>query len=164
MNDSVDLMNQLRSVTDPPQHTHAEPRPTYLVKRLELAVRGEIESLMRPLGLTTHQYTALSVLARHPGLSSAQLARRTFISPQAANEIVALMEHKGFVVRAADPRNRRILRMSLTEAGVIAVRAGDELVAEMEGRMFAGLRPAEVEMFRSILEMCLKALTGSDQP
>jgi DNA-binding MarR family transcriptional regulator len=146
----------------PAPDTRTAPRATYLVKRLELAVRGEIESLMRPLGLTTHQYTALSVLARHPGLSSAQLARRSFISPQAANEIVSMMERKGLVVREADPRNRRILRMSLTDAGEVALRAGDELVDELEDRMFARLRHAEVERFRSTLEMCLSEFTGAD--
>jgi DNA-binding MarR family transcriptional regulator len=149
-------------LTVPAPDTQTAPRATYLVKRLELAVRGEIERLMRPLGLTTHQYTALSVLARHPGLSSAQLARRSFISPQAANEIVSMMERKGLVVREADPRNRRILRMSLTDAGEVALRAGDELVDELEDRMFARLRHAEVEMFRSTLEMCLSEFTGAD--
>jgi DNA-binding MarR family transcriptional regulator len=149
-------------LTVPAPDTPTAPRATYLVKRLELAVRGEIERLMRPLGLTTHQYTALSVLARHPGLSSAQLARRSFISPQAANEIVSMMERKGLVVREADPRNRRILRMSLTDAGEVALRAGDELVDELEDRMFARLRHAEVEMFRSTLEMCLSEFTGAD--
>jgi DNA-binding MarR family transcriptional regulator len=149
-------------LTVPAPETQTAPRVTYLVKRLELAVRGEIERLMRPLGLTTHQYTALSVLARHPGLSSAQLARRSFISPQAANEIVAMMERKGLVVREADPRNRRILRMSLTDAGEAVLRAGDGLVDELESRMFARLRHAEVEMFRSTLEVCLNEFTGTD--
>lgn len=138
------------------------PRATYLVKRLELAIRGEIERLMRPMGLTTHQYTALSVLARHPGLSSAQLSRRSFVSPQAANEIVAALERKGLITREADPRNRRILRMSLTEVGELAVRTGDQLVDEMEHRMFAGLRSAEVGFFRSTLEACLNNFTDSD--
>jgi DNA-binding MarR family transcriptional regulator len=143
-----------------PASDQSAPRVTYLVKRLELAVRGEIESLMRPLGLTTHQYTALSVLARHPGLSSAQLARRSFVSPQAANSIVGTMERKGLIVREADPLNRRILRMSLTEAGEKVLQAGDQLLDELEDRMFTGLRSAEIGRFTVMLESCLNALTG----
>jgi DNA-binding MarR family transcriptional regulator len=148
-------MNGTRVHVPVSRDAYPAARVTYLLKRLELAVRSEIEGMMRPLGLTTPQYTALSVLARHPGLSSAQLARRSFVSPQAANEIVAAMERKGLIVRHADVRNRRILRISLTEAGEAAVRAGEELIDTMEDRMFTGLRAAEVEMFRSTLEVCL---------
>ena len=51
-------------------------RVTYLAKRLESAVRRDLDAAMQAQGLTTPQYAALSILRRHPGLSSAQLARR----------------------------------------------------------------------------------------
>ena len=53
----------------------------YLVKRVELAVRSHRDDLLRPPGLTALQYTALTVLERHPDLSSAQLARNSSSLP-----------------------------------------------------------------------------------
>ena len=41
----------------------------YLVKQVELAVRSRLDELLRPDGLTALQYTALTVLERHPDMS-----------------------------------------------------------------------------------------------
>src|ERR1700761_9696036 len=96
------------------EHPAYPPRTTYLVKQLELAIRAGMDTITGEFGVTALQYTALSVLARHPGLSSAQMARRSFVSPQAGNEMVSILERKGLVVRTPDPRNRHIRRINLT--------------------------------------------------
>src|ERR687894_847430 len=90
-------------------------RLTYLIKRLEMAERARMEEVLRPLGITLHQYTALSILERREGLSSAQLARRHFVTPQAMHQLVASMERDGLIERRSDDDNRRILRAWLTE-------------------------------------------------
>src|SRR3712207_1658525 len=77
-------------------------RLTYLVKRLEMAERARMEEVLRPLGVTLQQYTALSILERREGLSSAQLARRHFVTPQAMHQLVASMEHDGLIERRPD--------------------------------------------------------------
>ena len=81
-----------------------------------------MEDLLRPLGVTLHQYTALSILERREGLSSAQLARRHFVSPQAMNQMIAVMERDGLIERRADPANRKILRAWLTTHGKQVLR------------------------------------------
>ena len=59
-----------------------EPRISYIVARLERAVRAAVNERVRPHGLTTLQYTTLSVLgARGQPLSNAQLARRAYMTP-----------------------------------------------------------------------------------
>ena len=40
----------------------------YQLKQLELAVRARLDEIVRPAGLTTQQYTALTVLERRDGL------------------------------------------------------------------------------------------------
>jgi hypothetical protein len=51
-----------------------EPRISYVVARLERAIRAAVQERVRPYGLTTLQYTTLSVLgARGQPLSNAQL-------------------------------------------------------------------------------------------
>ena len=135
------------------------PRLMYLVKRLEMAERARMEELLRPHGVTLHQYTALSILERRQGLSSAQLARRHFVTPQAMNQMVATMERDGLIERRPDPANRKILRAWLTEHGTRVLRDCHELVDELEARMLAGLTGRQAGDLQRSLERCLAALS-----
>ena len=133
-------------------------RLTYLVKRLEMAERARMEEVLRPLGVTLHQYTALSILERREGLSSAQLARRHFVTPQAMHQLVASREHDGLIERRPDETNRRILRAWLTEHGAEVLRACHDVVDGLEARMLSALTYAEAVVFERALEQCLAAL------
>src|SRR3954468_8251247 len=136
-------------------------RLTYLVKRLEMAERARMEEVLRPLGVTLHQYTALSILERREGLSSAQLARRHVVTPQAMHQLIATMERDRLIERRPDEANRRILRAWLTEHGSRVLRAAHRTVDDVEERMLSGLTPAEAGAFGRALERCLDALTAS---
>jgi len=135
------------------------PRLMYLVKRLEMAERSRMEEVLRPHGVTLHQYTALSILERREGLSSAQLARRHFVTPQAMNQMVAAMQRDGLIERRPDPMNRKILRAWLTERGTEVLRSCHELVDALEHRMLATLTPEQAGDFQHALERCLAALS-----
>jgi DNA-binding MarR family transcriptional regulator len=149
--------------------THPQARPvgqrgqrlTYLVKRLEMAERARMDEVLRPLGVTLHQYTALSILERREGLSSAQLARRHVVTPQAMHQLIATMERDRLIERRPDETNRRILRAWLTEHGSRVLRACHLAVDDVEERMLSGLTPAEAGAFGRALERCLEALTES---
>ena len=95
-----------------------EPRVSYAVARLERAVRAEIAERVRPYGLTTLQYTTLSVLNRHGApLSNAQLARRAYMTPQAMSEVIDALETKGLIQRNPHPNHGRLLPATLTPKG-----------------------------------------------
>src|SRR3954447_19312066 len=96
------------------------PRPPsllYAVKQVELAVRAHLDELLRPSGTTVLQYTALTVLDRRDGLTTAELARNSFVTPQAMGELVTSLERRALIDRRPDPGNRRRLLISLTPAG-----------------------------------------------
>ncbi|MGC9671214.1 MarR family winged helix-turn-helix transcriptional regulator [Planosporangium sp. 12N6] len=134
-------------------------RLTYLVKRLEMAERARMEEVLRPLGVTLHQYTALSILERREGLSSAQLARRHVVTPQAMHQLVATMERDGLIERRPDEANRRILRAWLTGHGAGVLRSCHLAVDRLEEQMLSALTPREAAAFAVALERCLAALT-----
>ncbi|WP_405418763.1 MarR family winged helix-turn-helix transcriptional regulator [Pseudonocardia alni] len=137
-------------------------RLTYLVKRLQMAERARMEEALRPLGVTLAQYTALSVLERRGGLSSAQLARRHFVTPQAMQQLVAAMERDGIVERRPDPDNRRILQVWLTPHGDATLACCHAAAGVVERRMLDALEPDQAEVFADALERCLAALAGRD--
>jgi DNA-binding MarR family transcriptional regulator len=133
------------------------PRATYLIKEVERSVRLAIDDIVEPMGLTTVQFTALSVLALHPGTSSAQLARRSFVSAQAANEIVAALERRGMIERHAPPHGGRALWIDLTADGRRALSRCQAKVDTLEARLFADVTPREAAKFRKMLLACRDA-------
>ncbi|MGH2842801.1 MAG: MarR family winged helix-turn-helix transcriptional regulator [Solirubrobacteraceae bacterium] len=139
----------------------AQPRTTYLVKQLELAIRAEMDVIASAFGMTALQYTALSVLACHPGLSSAQMARRSFVSAQAGHEMVIILERKGFVARTPDAANRRIRRINLTTAGHEVLAKCDQEIDRFEAKMLDALPAVDVVVLRRALDACISRLARS---
>ena len=75
--------------------TEPTPRISYVIARLERAIRQLINERVKPYGLTTLQYTTLSVLGQRGELSNAQLARRSYMTPQAMSEVIEALEARG---------------------------------------------------------------------
>jgi DNA-binding MarR family transcriptional regulator len=134
-------------------------RISYIVKRLELAVRAHLDIICRQCGITTTQYTVLSVLRVNPGLSSAQLAVRSFVSPQSGNQMVAALESAELIKRVPDKVNRRILRAGLTPKGQRILEACDGAVRDLETLMFTGLSGADLTLLRRALNQCIVNLS-----
>jgi DNA-binding MarR family transcriptional regulator len=120
-----------------------EARISYVIARLERAVRAAINERVRPYGLTTLQYTTLSVLGRRGGLSNAQLARRSYMTPQSMSEVIEALEKKGLIKRDQHPNHRRVFPATLTATGIKVLEACDEAVAAMEEEMLSGLSTDE---------------------
>ena len=133
-------------------------RLTYLVKRLEMAERARMEEVLRPLGVTLHQYTALSILERREGLSSAQLARRHFVTPQAMHQLIATMERDRLIERRPDEANRRILRAWLTGTAPRCCGVPPRGRRAWRSGCCPALTPDEAVAFGRALERCLEAL------
>jgi DNA-binding MarR family transcriptional regulator len=132
----------------------------YLVKRLELAVRSHLDDLFRPIGLTALQYTALTVLERHPDLSSAQLARNSFVTAQSMADMITTLEGRGLIERHRDGADRRRLVVALTAGGRELLDRYRDQVSALEAQMLAGLSRTEVSSLRRTLHACHANLAG----
>ena len=136
----------------------AGPSLLYAVKQVELAVRAHLDDLLRPFGTTALQYTALTVLARRDGLTSAELARNAFVTPQSMGDLVTALERRDLVTRHRDPRHARRLLISLTPAGQELLTRVEAQVRALEVRMLAGLTADERADLRDYLNRCRSAL------
>ncbi|WP_234537882.1 MarR family winged helix-turn-helix transcriptional regulator [Streptomyces shenzhenensis] len=139
--------------------TKTRPSLLYMIKQVELVVRSHLDELVRPAGITALQYTALTVLERHDGLSAAQLARDSFVTAQSMADLVRSLEARGLIRRERNPRNRRELLILLTDAGreLLAGVAGP--VRELEERMVRELTAHQEEQFRLALSKAWHALS-----
>lgn len=148
-------------VSTPENRAAVHPaRVTYLVKSLQSAVRRDLDAQLQHIGLTTPQYAALSVLERHPGLSSAKLARRSFVTAQSMQVMVAGFERSGYIDRHADPDHQRILQNYLTDEGKRVLVECDAAADAIEERMLASMTEAQVQVFRETVEKCLDNVLG----
>ena len=129
----------------------AAPTLLYLVGRLVRVVRRAINDVVKSYGLSVNEYTTLSVLARRHGLSNAQLARRSLVSPQSANEVLLALEDRGLVRRRAHPEHGRILQTALTAKGRRVLASCDAAVAKVELQMLSDLTPNQQDSLRRSL-------------
>ena len=120
-----------------------EPRLSYVIARLERALRAAINDRVKPHGLTTLQYTTLSLLGTRGELSNAQLARRSYMTPQAMSEVIEALESKGLIRRDPHPNHRRIYPAALTAKGRKVLGECDRAVDELEEQVLRDLSPAE---------------------
>jgi len=138
------------------------PSLLYTVKQLELAVRARLDHILKDADITALQYTALTVLDHHDGLSPAQLARDSFVTPQSTADLVANLERRNLVRRDRNPANRRELVISLTPSGRRLLARYAKAVAALEEDMTSRLDPDDIETFRSCLNTCRAALKLSE--
>ena len=141
------------------QATKAAPSLLYMVKQVELVARSRLDELVRPSGITALQYTALTVLERHDGLSAAQLARDSFVTAQSTADLVRSLENRGLVHRERNPRNRRELLILLTDPGRELLAHHEGPVRELEERMVRDLTRHQTQQFRDALSKAWQALS-----
>jgi DNA-binding MarR family transcriptional regulator len=91
-----------------------------------------MELALRPHGLTAPQFAVLSVLARNPGASNADLARACNTTPQAMNGVLATLERANMIERRAHPTHGRILQVMLTDGGRRTLEAAQPAVRALE--------------------------------
>jgi DNA-binding MarR family transcriptional regulator len=136
----------------------SEPRLSYVIGRLDRVLRRRLSAALEPTGLTLPAYTALSVLRTRDGLSNAQLARRSLVTPQSMSEVLALLVEPGYVQRRAEPGHGRMIRTEITKAGLEALQRCDRAVDAIEREMLADLGVVEAENLREALLRCGQAL------
>lgn len=140
----------------------ARPRAMFFLNLANFAVRGRLEEALREHEVTGIQYTALATIGARAGISSAELSRRFFVTPQTMNELIAGLERRRLILRKEDPANRRILKMRLTASGRRLLAACDAVADRVEAEVFGGLAPEAYEALRSITRRVAREIREAD--
>lgn len=109
-----------------------EGRSGYLLRQAWNSFSGAMESVLRGHGLTGAQYAVLSVLARDPGMSGADLARACNTTPQAMNGVLATLERDGLVERHPHPVHGRIRQVTVTDEAERRLKAATPAIRALE--------------------------------
>ena len=133
----------------------------YLIKQVELAVRQALDDVVGAADLTTLQYTALTVLERHPGITSAELARNSFVRAQTMAEMVTYLLGRGLVARERDEKNRKqYLLVADPRRAAGARRASSTRSRTSRRKMLDGFDAGQTEILRTYLLRCRHSLSG----
>jgi DNA-binding MarR family transcriptional regulator len=87
------------------------------LKYAQATARAALAAEFDRIGLTTPQFLALAAIELNADISSAELARQSFVTPQAMITIVARLESSGLITRVPAARGGRSLTMRLTAKG-----------------------------------------------
>lgn len=123
-----------------------------------------MDDTLRPLALTTPQYSVLSALEVEAGISNARLARAAFVTPQTMHGLLTNLERAELIARDADPGHGRILRTQLTERGQQVLTDAHEKVAVIEASMMASIGEANSARMTTALTRCAEDLQAGMTP
>lgn len=104
------------------------------------------------VGLTLPQLKLLGLLASRPeGMHGRELARVLGIRPSAVTALVERVVEPGYAWREEDPRDRRIIRVRITERGRELLERMAAGQRELLGRMLDQLSPDELVIVQQAL-------------
>jgi DNA-binding MarR family transcriptional regulator len=127
------------SEVEEPANGQPEVRVTAARLRVGLtAFRRRVHEVAIDGDLSAPQLTALSRIDRLGPVTTAELARREQITPQAMGVTVASLEQRGLVARCADASDGRRSILSLTPSGRDAVHAGRSALSDKIAAALAG--------------------------
>jgi DNA-binding MarR family transcriptional regulator len=128
-----------------------EGRTGYLLYQASHKLRAALAATLLPYGLSPPQYAVLTVLARDPGSSGADLARACNTTAQAMNGVLANLERDGLIERRPHPTHGRILQVTLSAEGERRLAAANPAVLELEAGIEADFSADEIATVKAWL-------------
>ncbi|EBA07804.1 MarR family winged helix-turn-helix transcriptional regulator [Sagittula stellata] len=127
------------------------PRTLYLLYITANSVRSELEQALRPFKLTGIQYSVLSMVDENDPMSSAEIARRFYVTPQTMNETIISLERRDLLARVPDPANMRVRLVVLGDAGRTLLEECAPLVDRIETDAFSMLGDEDLTTLRRLV-------------
>ncbi|MCD8218033.1 MAG: MarR family transcriptional regulator [Clostridiales bacterium] len=98
------------------------------------------------------QERVLEILKERGDITQRELTERLGIKPGSSSELVAKLEHAGMIRRSPNEKDRRMMNLSLTEAGMKQAMKVDGLREKRQEEMFSMLTSEEKEILLELLE------------
>jgi DNA-binding MarR family transcriptional regulator len=130
--------------------SHEEPLG-FLLYRVVAALRPQVAAELKPLGLSMPEFVCMRILAKHPGLTSAELARGTNVSAQAANQVLHVLEQRGALSRPASAPAGRAMPAQLTRRGKALLKRADAAARVADQRVLTRLSADEQRQLKQLL-------------
>lgn len=91
------------------------------LRQIAGVVRRRGRSLLEQFGITPPQFDALLILDRAGDLTIGELSGRLYLAYSTTTDLVDRLERAGFVVRARDTADRRVVLVKMQETGHLVI-------------------------------------------
>ncbi|MDQ0048317.1 DNA-binding MarR family transcriptional regulator [Paenibacillus polymyxa] len=139
-----------------------EESTMYLIKWIFTTVRREIETALRPLGLTSPQSQTLYILAMSPGVTNTDLEKLLLIDKSSVTSLVNGIVKKNWAVRKSHPEDARMKQIYLTEEGSEIHKVAERTIEAIKSSVGETLSVGESETLRSLLKKILRDYHPAD--
>jgi len=118
------------------------------------ALSQEAEQLTKSLGLTGTQYNVLRILrgAGPDGLLCRGIGERMISRDPDMTRLLDRMEKGGWITRARQKYDRRVVKTQITEAGLCLLQKLDQPMRELHKKQFQHMAAAEVKALAELLD------------
>jgi len=117
----------------------------------------QFEPLLEKYGLSMRESQVLLFLANNPGYDTARdITEFRGISKSQVSQAVDLLAAEGLLLRTPDRKDRRIVHLSITEAGLPVARAAQAIQADCGQALVEGLTQKQLELLETLMETLLE--------
>ncbi len=126
-------------------------------------IEAELRRRLREnFNTTLPRFDLLAALDRaDDGLTLGEISERMMVSNGNITGLAARLEAEGLVVRRTQPHDRRVVRLTLTEAGAASFADQSAAHAAWVAELFSGLPPHERDALHRLLGRTKSAVTDA---
>src|SRR5262249_22606816 len=117
----------------------------YLIHDVSRLRRMMFDRALAPLGITRSQWWVLAFISRKDGLPQTQLANELDVGKVAVGALIDRLESSGFVIRQADPVDRRVKRVYVTKQAKGFLEELRRETDKFNGRIVNGIDRKQLE-------------------
>jgi DNA-binding MarR family transcriptional regulator len=136
---------------NPVKSIDLQATPGHLIRRAQQIAVSIFTEQLSSADITPVQFAILNALLGSPGIDQVSLAKRVAFDPATSGSVIGRLEAKGWVVRQADPNDRRRKLLVVTPAGVQALGLIQADVARIQEKILSPLSPQEQHQFVQLL-------------
>jgi DNA-binding MarR family transcriptional regulator len=127
--------------------------PGHLIRRIHQQSLALYAARTAAFDLTPVQYAALHAIGGCPDSDQVGIARAIACDKATVGAVLDRLQSKGLIVRSADPGDRRVRRLQLTEVGRTLLQSIEPEVAQVQRELLAPLDPAQTSQLMALLEI-----------
>ncbi|CAM0554684.1 hypothetical protein EHLJMEHL_00271 [Vreelandella titanicae] len=118
--------------------------PFYWVARLNAKYSADVDTLLKPLGLSSSKWRILMILHEHGRLSMSDISVHAVAKLSTITKIVYRMQESGLLKTEASPQDGRVTEVELTEAGEATLGIARQVTSRLVEKVFADFSKQDI--------------------
>ena len=127
----------------------------YRIKLLGQLLGRKFQERLEPFGLTPFHWIVLCCLWEEDGLATCSIGEKLQQVGGTLTGVLDRMEERGLIRRERDPRDRRIWRIWLTQAGKELQTVLPPIAIELVDEAMQGISPESRQLFSKLLDQAI---------